>query len=429
MECPSLDPRLELLVAREVEAGNKVAARGEAYDGRMSVRLERPFHEEYRATLGEPGILYRRDVKSDGPAPYRYDEEYLETASCFVKAPSPDRDGRKERVARSKGIQLDSKNWLRSGPPDRHERLGAIADAIERELRRLGVWMTSPPARVPEFKAAFGADVLPFVHWIQLVMVPRVREIAATRAAIPGRGVAAYAVREFDGQDEYRGLEQLLYALDEICTPQARPQIRLMGWRQIGAALLLFAIAIPLALFGIQFSTRMNDEIDHRFPPRFILSAQLEGLESNAIRWVELFVEGVEKSEGAIATESCTLVTVRSSTLRIGVRPLALSAGEPIDPHRIAAWLGEWGAPIDAASTTSDANKIRETAESFFASKTKSELMAKREVSGTRVEPATECTVFPGRASETVHNLVLLATLIILLVPLPFAALWVRRRL
>ncbi|MBL8695160.1 MAG: YqcC family protein [Planctomycetes bacterium] len=74
-------------------------------------------------------------------------------------------------------------------------------DAIEAELRRLGRWQATPlEPGAYEFKAAFGADTMTFSQWLQFILVPRVREIAAGGGEFPSRSaVGAYALRELDG--------------------------------------------------------------------------------------------------------------------------------------------------------------------------------------------------------------------------------------
>jgi uncharacterized protein YqcC (DUF446 family) len=99
----------------------------------------------------------------------------------------------------------------------------AVADEVERTMRALGVWSDPPPPLVP-FQAPFGMDVMPFEHWIQLVLVPRMREIAATGASLPASShLAAHAVREFDGRYDMAPLIDVLRRVDGLSSFAGRP--------------------------------------------------------------------------------------------------------------------------------------------------------------------------------------------------------------
>ncbi len=88
-------------------------------------------------------------------------------------------------------------------------------DAIEHELRRTGAWQVEPPSDAQlAFTAPFGADRLAFRQWLQFVLIPRVHDALDGRSAFPGASaVAAYAVRELDGE---RDADRLLHALAEF---------------------------------------------------------------------------------------------------------------------------------------------------------------------------------------------------------------------
>ncbi|MCW5892151.1 MAG: YqcC family protein [bacterium] len=95
------------------------------------------------------------------------------------------------------------------------DRITAAADDVERTMRRLGAWTEPPPLR--PFAAPFGMDAMPFEHWIQLVLVPRLREIARTGAPLPpSSNLAGHAVREFDGRDDMGPLVDVLRRVDGL---------------------------------------------------------------------------------------------------------------------------------------------------------------------------------------------------------------------
>ena len=98
------------------------------------------------------------------------------------------------------------------------QRSGAIAakaDAIDAEMKRLGVWQPGPLA--PEkarFTQAFGMDTMAFTEWLQFVFLPRVRECLETGDFPASSQVGVQAIREFDGWDEVSDLVSLLCEFD-----------------------------------------------------------------------------------------------------------------------------------------------------------------------------------------------------------------------
>ncbi len=87
-------------------------------------------------------------------------------------------------------------------------------------MKSSGMWSTEPPP--PEafnFQAAFAMDTMPFVHWLQFVFIPRVRDIIAAHGKFPHSSqVGAQAIREFDGINEADGLVSLLIDFDDFIT-------------------------------------------------------------------------------------------------------------------------------------------------------------------------------------------------------------------
>jgi uncharacterized protein YqcC (DUF446 family) len=84
-------------------------------------------------------------------------------------------------------------------------------DAIEAEMRRLGVW--SPLPLAPEklnFREPFAMDTMTFTEWLQFVFMPRARAAAESGQFPKGWGMATMAAREFDGMPEFERLADLL---------------------------------------------------------------------------------------------------------------------------------------------------------------------------------------------------------------------------
>jgi len=75
------------------------------------------------------------------------------------------------------------------------QELEAVLAAIEAILRREGRWSETPPS--PEALASrmpFCHDTLPFEQWLQWVLIPRLRNLAASGGTLPhGSAIAPYA--------------------------------------------------------------------------------------------------------------------------------------------------------------------------------------------------------------------------------------------
>ena len=98
-------------------------------------------------------------------------------------------------------------------------RLGEIADEIEAELKRLRQWMPDPPSEEEVVAGgAFGMNAVPFVTWLQVVFVKRLREVAAGEMQLPASSsVGTMAVREFDGDGGRTDrLMDLIHEVDQL---------------------------------------------------------------------------------------------------------------------------------------------------------------------------------------------------------------------
>lgn len=89
---------------------------------------------------------------------------------------------------------------------------------IEAELKSLNVWSEEPLAPEKfENMGAFGSHTMAFTQWLQFVLVPRVRDVIARQGQFPAQSnVAAFAYREFDGQNEFQQLCRLLQEFDDL---------------------------------------------------------------------------------------------------------------------------------------------------------------------------------------------------------------------
>ncbi len=102
------------------------------------------------------------------------------------------------------------------------DRVPALADQlllIERELRALGVWTTSPPA--PEALASqepFCVDTLAFDQWLQWIFLPRMKQILEHGQPLPAvSGILAMAQMVYQHQSQrMAGLFEALERFDRL---------------------------------------------------------------------------------------------------------------------------------------------------------------------------------------------------------------------
>ena len=89
---------------------------------------------------------------------------------------------------------------------------GRLAQALEDELRRRGAWEDAAPAE--HVSGAFGAPDLSFTQWLERVLVPRLRAVAAGTLTLPGSShVGTMAIRELGDDDP---LVATLLAVDRL---------------------------------------------------------------------------------------------------------------------------------------------------------------------------------------------------------------------
>jgi uncharacterized protein YqcC (DUF446 family) len=102
----------------------------------------------------------------------------------------------------------------------RLDRVRAIADEIESEMRRIGVWLADPPPEETVLAGgAFGLGTVAFDTWVQVVFVPRLRQAAAGAFPLPkNSAVGAQATREWNtvGPQDYNRLLELLLEVDDL---------------------------------------------------------------------------------------------------------------------------------------------------------------------------------------------------------------------
>lgn len=90
------------------------------------------------------------------------------------------------------------------------------ADAIERELKRIGLWSAEalPPAAY-QYRGAFAMDTMSFEQWLQFVLLPEIRRAADAQQPLPKETmVGTRGIIEFDGLDHSDALISQLCQLE-----------------------------------------------------------------------------------------------------------------------------------------------------------------------------------------------------------------------
>lgn len=102
------------------------------------------------------------------------------------------------------------------------ERLPALADQlllIERELRLMGVWATTPPdAQALASCEPFCVDTLDFDQWLQWIFLPRMKRIIEDGEALPASSGILVMAQMVYGERGVRtaGLLQALEHFDRL---------------------------------------------------------------------------------------------------------------------------------------------------------------------------------------------------------------------
>lgn len=99
-----------------------------------------------------------------------------------------------------------------------YEQVLVLASALEQELKRLRRWDEMPLSEEKfEDMGAFGSQTMTFEQWLQFVLIPRIQTIVEEKGEFPDESMlAAYAIRNFDGDPDANGIHDLLYNLDDL---------------------------------------------------------------------------------------------------------------------------------------------------------------------------------------------------------------------
>lgn len=352
MESFADEPTLAHVLRDELAAGNTVAESNRDICGREEVRLESPFRQEWWRILSAPGVSWYEHIAS---VQVDHGEYQTIARDCLLAeggtliAPLPTPQERAARLARLPPKRRD-RVLLAEGPLPRSKMLQRCAREIEADLRKAGVWRDGDwregVAQPPPFRAAFGADVMPFTDWLQWVFLPRLREIAERNLPLPAPGVAAYAVRELDGATSFEGLLSRLAWIDSLATPPGDGSVRRPFDARVyavwfGFVALLLAVAWIAASFGLALAEQVGETrwfLGHGS----MVGMQVSNLRSAPDSQLELRIESRGPTAETCVVTRVELVTIRTAVFRgikPGLVPLGFDVSSPPPASRIAEWL------------------------------------------------------------------------------------------
>jgi len=106
----------------------------------------------------------------------------------------------------------------------RNGRVEQLLQALELELKRLGLWQQEPPsAQALASTLPFCIDTLGFHQWLQFILSARLREMLVLAMELPGQS-ALHAMASEVYKEEMMSMQQLvtlLAQLDEALTGRA----------------------------------------------------------------------------------------------------------------------------------------------------------------------------------------------------------------
>lgn len=233
--------------------------------------------------------------------------------------------------------------------------VSAVAGRLETAMRRAGAW-SDPLPSLPPFRQAFGMDAMPFVHWLQGVLLPRLHEVARGASPMPPNSdLAAHAVREFDGDDRMAPVIDVLRQVDALCPPAPTPAASAPA-RGIGG---LLALANLLTAIGIAVGLWVSQWAEREFAPRFPrhVSHVYHGSLAPAERFAPMRLSIVnEIGDGGVlgdARADVTLLVQRAPLQPIVPGrvepPLTMQVTDRVEVEAVADWIARSGAPDSPA--------------------------------------------------------------------------------
>ncbi len=257
--------------------------------------------------------------------------------------------------------------------PTPHERLDELAAALERTMRADGAW-TDPPPPLQPFRLPFAMDSMPFEHWLQLVLVPRMREIAATGAPLPMRNeLAAHAARELDGRDDLHGVVDVLRAIDDLCP--APPTGTSHDNRRLGVGLALILLVGAWAFVAVWVGERAASASTALFPARVLQTYTGSIAPDTEFRPLRITVVATVAPDGSLRVTEGDVLALRSlATMNRGpTGALRFLGTRPPTAARIVDWLANVGVTRGPAAERA-ANEALQVVAAAVAARTRGEL-------------------------------------------------------
>lgn len=319
---PRIDAPMQEILDAELLAGNEVRSVGFESRLRVALYFAQPAHDLYLRTHHLPGVFRDETHDPRGSLPVPSEERYLSESAVFIfPGLPPERARELLATAQRDGRLLPNTERLplpdytptnRLPLPRRHQIALLLADLIEQELKRLGLYGTPVTLAPGQSKRPFAGDILSFDQWLQSVLLPRMRDIAATGGEFPPRSkLAAQAVREFDGRDDTFDLSQLLWQVDELCpAPPAPRQPRL--WQSY----VYIALVLGWTAASFWFTHLIVEKLDHNALPKVLITCSFNEVQPGP--WHGLQITAWTKQVGD---------TLRGDTLTFSISPTPGEAG------------------------------------------------------------------------------------------------------
>lgn len=217
-------------------------------------------------------------------------------------------------------------------------------------MRGAGAW-SNPLPPLPPFRQAFGMDAMPFVHWLQGVLLPRLNDVARGRSAMPPSShLAAHAVREFDGDDRMAPLIDVLREIDALSSPASphSPDSSRPGMRGLLALAHLFTvIGIVAGLWAARWADR---SLAHHFPRHVSHVYHGSVSPSDGFTPMRLSVVNEVGDDGALRDRQVDVTLFRR---RAPLQPIVPGASEApvmldvsgrVEAQALARWIEQAGA-------------------------------------------------------------------------------------
>lgn len=90
-----------------------------------------------------------------------------------------------------------------------------LADQLEAELKKAGLWSEAPSAMV-EPDGPFGGTSLTFEEWLQTSLLPRLRSDPLVVPLPKSSNLVIAAIRNLDGIDNAAGIFDILSRIDKL---------------------------------------------------------------------------------------------------------------------------------------------------------------------------------------------------------------------